>query len=403
MFFFSPKSHLFSTVCVWVIMGSALSACTQDIPFKHVDKLIENRQYSSAFHLLDSLDPQNKNLKAVEYKMNLALHYHSNTIMHEMFEFHDLSKDQNLADMRRESGDFKMKEWSMHDVFQELIDQNPDAPQIHVWAAQFYYTILQHYPNGWKIKSDSLFQLMKHHAQSAINQKEGDALCHFVMGYYYAAEESYNKAMQEYAIALYKDPNMAIAHYNLALTRINMNDLLSALPSTRAAFEHYTDSSDKADAARLSGYICEKLSDDKTALGYFLTAWQHDPGNIENIHALTEIHVRLQTPDYLKYTEHYFLLDPSNEEVYKGLVEIYSQYNLSKELIDFFKSHTTQHGQNHTTLAPLNYFIAGMIYMHQPEEAVGYLKAAKTHYAKFLDKNHDTFRFIDQKIQDLSR
>lgn len=399
------KIHYY-LVGVSFILLSFMPACSQEShkeELKRVVKLISTRQYEDAFNLLDSIDPANTGYETVLKKVELALNFHSNTILHELFEFNNLKKGETLATYAKVEGDFKMKDFSIKDRLDSLLILYPTAYELHNVCADFYYSMLKEYPQGWKIKQTELLKLMEDHARKAISKKVANGISYFIVGYTEASKDKHKDAISYYASALHQSPNLAIAYYNLALAQLNLEQPLSALAAIDGAAEYFEDSFNKAESYRLKGFICETLSDDPSAYAHFLTAWKLYPSSLENIHALTEISLRLNKSDYKQYAKTYLETAPEDEEVYRGLVTLFAQYLKIGELQVIFESALAQYEKKPKVLGNLCYFLAGLVHREDKSKAIYYLNSAKTHFAKVLPKSHIIFEAIEEKIVEFSR
>jgi len=385
---------------------SFLMACSTESERQHlakVDQLIKSKQYYTAFQYLDSLDPAHKNKAYVLQKIHLAMQYHSNTIMHEMFEFHDLQKGQKLEDFKKEVGDFKMKDFSLKNRWDTLLLTYPQDGELHAMAAQFFYDMYRLYPGGWKLGSKDLLAQMEEHARLAVKHSSGDAICHFILGYTEAVKDNHKGAIGHYAIALHKDPGLGVASYNLAFSQLKLGQHLSALAAALGATETFTDSFNRSEAYRLCGFICETLSDDKTAWDHFSQAVQWNPHSLKNLHAITDISMRLPDKPYGKYARLYLDQSPEDEGVYSGLVEIYSQYGKGKELVQLFADKISQSKDRPLVMGHLHYFTAGLVHREDKNKALQYLELAQQNYAKVLASDHEIFDIIQTKQHEFGR
>ncbi|MCO6494457.1 MAG: hypothetical protein J5I91_02100 [Bacteroidetes bacterium] len=401
----SIKSHKTLLFTIIAIGFPFLQSCAQppETPLTHAQTMVQNKQYLSAFEYLDSLDPNNQNPDIFLAKQDIAIHYYIATVMHQMFAFENLQKNQDIEKMRKQQGNFLMKDFPVQEIFDTLIQRNPMRYDLYNGAAEFYYEILKTYPEGWILNKNEVEKRIEKYAPVAIKNKVGSAKTYYLMAYLYAQKEDYNQAMTYYAITLDKDPQFAGAYYNLALTQMYRKEFLAALSAVQSAIDLYNDSVPKAESFRLAGYICEELSDDTQAYKYFLEAWNHDKKNLDNIHALTDISLRLKKSEYKKYTNIYFETAPENAAVYGGLIEIYAQYNNAKELITFFEEQMPKYTNNSEVLANLYYFSAGLINKTDKAKASDYLKNAEVQFKKFVPKDNEIFIIIEEKLEELKR
>lgn len=393
------------TLLLILLCLPCMQSCAQppETPLTHAHRLVKDKQYLTAFEFLDSLDPHNSNPDIFLAKQEIATHYYIATVMHQMFAFENLAKNQDIEKMRKQQGNFLMKNFPIQEIFDTLIQKNPERYDLYNGVSEFYFEILKTYPEGWILKKSEIEKRIEKYAPIAIKNKAASAKTYYVMAYLYSQKEDYNQAMTYYAITLDKDPEFAGAYYNLALTQMYRKEYIAALAAIKSAIELYNDSIPKSESSRLAGYICEELSDDSEAYKYFLEAWNLNKNNLDNIHALTDISVRLKKNEYKKYTTLYFETAPENAEVYGGLVEIYAQYNKTSELISFFESLIPQYTTNKKVLANLYYFTAGLLNTSNKEKTINYLKEAKKLYLELLPEQDELILLIDSKLEQLKR
>ena len=105
---------------------------------KNADQMIANRQYLSAYQLLDNFDPNNDNIAVVLKKEHIVLNYFSQSIMHKIFSLSDLKEGESLNEIRQnfETGDIAKTHEQFRDrkmTCEEVIDY---IAEHDAWRAQ---------------------------------------------------------------------------------------------------------------------------------------------------------------------------------------------------------------------------------------------------------------------------
>jgi len=387
-----------------VVLGS-MQSCAQapETYLTHVDRMVKEKKYKSAIALLDSLDPQNKNPDFVIKKTEIYSKYFVSSIMHQMFAMEDLKPGQKLEDIKSIEGNFQMKTFPANEILDSLILKYPKRYDLHNALTEFYYVVFKEYPEGWIIKKDELMKRLELNGNIAIKNNAASATTYYIIGFLKSNNEEYAAAVSLFTKAVEHDPYHASAYYNLALSYMYLDSFQRALPFAQLAIENHEDSFGKAESCRLAGYICEELSDGSMAYKYFLQAWNLNKSNLDNIHALTDIAFKLQKPDAKRFADIYFETDPTNEEVYGGLVEIYGQHGKGNDVLLLFESKIEVYKENPKVLANIYYFSAGLIHKDDKKKAINYLNMAKEEFLKFLPSKHAIILAIEDKLDEFQR
>ena len=91
---------------VAVLMVSAMGAAqaqSERATLKKAEGLVAQRQYASAFAMLEALDPANDRPAVLAMKADIVLHYFAQSMNHMVFSLVDLKKGESLDSVRRSS------------------------------------------------------------------------------------------------------------------------------------------------------------------------------------------------------------------------------------------------------------------------------------------------------------
>ena len=99
------KNTSFMVRCcmVAVLMVSAMGAAqaqNERTTLKKAEGLVAQRQYASAFAMLDALDPANDRPAVLAMKADIVLHYFAQSMNHMVFSLVDLKKGESLDSVR---------------------------------------------------------------------------------------------------------------------------------------------------------------------------------------------------------------------------------------------------------------------------------------------------------------
>jgi len=400
---FFVRNFFFLLGTVFLFSQTACSQSSKNSMYRsQVDKWVKEGKYLTAYEWLDSIDPQHKRPDIVLIKIDLALKGHTSTIMHQMFGFDDLKPGQNPVDLRSIEGNFKMKTFVINEVLDSLILLHPKKYELHNALIEFYYEIHKNYPEGWVVKKDVMAKRVLELGVLADKYQTASAITYYYLAYLNAENEESETALLLYLKALLNDPYFAPAHYNVALLLAGQQRYSEALTHALKAVEYAHTDKGASDANRLAGYLQMELSNDKDAFVHFKNAWNLDSTAIENAHAITLISMQLKRSEYVFYTEKYFKLKPDSDEVYAGLIEIYSQEQKINELAAFFERMMPQYKSKNKVMAHLCYATAGLIHTTQTKKAIEYLRDADKYFRTFLPEDHSMLFAIEGKIEELS-
>lgn len=110
-----------TTLVILSIYVLSVFGQTETETIKKAKELIVNKKYESAFKVLNGFDPKNRNPEIVLLKEDIALNYFVSSIMHQMFAFKDLEKNEDIMDYRGKKGSFGMYMFTLDKVLDSLI------------------------------------------------------------------------------------------------------------------------------------------------------------------------------------------------------------------------------------------------------------------------------------------
>ena len=91
---------------------------------KKADGLIQKEQYESAFGALNALDDEFMLAKKIE----IAINYFAQSMMHQMFAFKNLKKGETLYDVRSGGGSYSLVLFDPVKAVEEFKKKNGDKP-----------------------------------------------------------------------------------------------------------------------------------------------------------------------------------------------------------------------------------------------------------------------------------
>ena len=370
---------------------------------KKANDLIANKKYESAFKLLDNFDPKNDKPDIVLLKEDIVLKYFVSSIMHQMFSFKDIGKNEEIMDYRGKEGSSSMYMFQVDSILKRLIKNNPNNCKLYKGLGEYYYEVHLKYGGRWLKDDNELFKYMLTDFQKAIDGNCADYLSYYVLGYINLMQEKYNASIPYFLKSIDLKNDDASSHYNLAIAYLYINDRENGLKYAKNALDLYTDQTYKSDAARMLGQIYTELKDDKNALKNYELANNIDSGNYNNIKPLLNIYVKTNNIKEKETTKLFFKLAPDNPTIYNDLGNIYYSNKKLNELTIFYKEELKEIKDNPKVEGNLNFYLGKIFIDTDKKLSKQYFLSAKEIFSKIYDKDHRVFKAIDEGLKQLEK
>ncbi|NLW48410.1 MAG: hypothetical protein GXY86_13895, partial [Firmicutes bacterium] len=173
------------------------------------DGLVKNRQYDSAFILLNEIDPDNNNPEIVLKKIDILLNYYVATTMHQNFGLIDLKEGDILSQLQREPDDYTNYEFEIDSILEDLIKIHPTNWELYKALGKYYFEVSLIYDDNWIKPKEELIELAEHYCDKAEQNNVFD-------------EKSLN-VLGNIQLQMKNNPEKAIIYY-LKSIKINRNN-----------------------------------------------------------------------------------------------------------------------------------------------------------------------------------
>jgi len=387
---------IFLTSALLFIFGTTLSQNLDDSK-----KLIENKQYNSAFLLLNKLDPENKNPEVVLEKTTILLNYFVTSIMHQMFALKDLEEGEELMAIRGSEGNFSMYKFQVDSVLNTLIKQHPKNFKLRKQLGYFYHEVHLKYGGRWLEDDAVVLPKIQENYELAYKNGEFDYWSLYGIAYCYLNQNKAKDAIYyfEKSIELHKD--YPSNYYNLAYAYMSTDDKEKAIENAKKAYELYQYPDYKSDAAKMVGLLYSDLNDDENALVYLQKAYDLTPDSYYVLKPLLSLEVKIDSPMYTDRTKQFLMIAPGNPTIYQDLEGIYWENKKEDELMNFLEDQKTNFSNDPKVLGNLYFYIA-RIYdgKKDTEKAKLNFEKAKSIFTKAYDANHRVFEVIDSYLNE---
>lgn len=281
---------------VAVLMVSAMGAAqaqNERATLKKAEGLVAQRQYASAFAMLDALDPANDRPAVLAMKADIVLHYFAQSMNHMVFSLVDLKEGsvENLDSVRR---NFEMGEVFAFDVdslSRRLLASHPGDQSLLATHAAYHKALLDDYgDNLWMTYLTPECKALLQQATESV-----DACSQ--MGYLYTSDAATADSAAYYfrrAIAL--SDTLWEAHYNLGVMEYQLGHNDKALAHLERAWKGYRAPRLKGDAARVMAIIYDQaLNNTAKAERYYRQAVADDSTDVTSWGFLLDFLLRQQS------------------------------------------------------------------------------------------------------------
>lgn len=264
---------------VAVLMVSAMGAAqaqSERATLKKAESLVAQRQYASAFAMLDALDPANDRPAVLAMKADIVLHYFAQSMNHMVFSLVDLKKGESLDSVRR---NFEMGDAFAFDVdslSRRLLATHPGDQSLLSTHAAYHKALLDDYGD------DLWMTYLAPECKALLQQATESADACSQLGYFYTSDEATADSAAYYfrrAVAL-RD-TLWEAHYNLGVMEYQLGHNDKALVHLERAWKGYRVPRLKGDAARVMAIIYDQaLKNTDKAERYYRQAVADDSTDV---------------------------------------------------------------------------------------------------------------------------
>lgn len=387
------------TIVITILFSLTVFAQTESATIEKANELIANKKYESAFKMLQDFDNKDEKPDIALLKEDIALNYFVTSIMHQMFAFKDLEKDENIMDYRGKNGSFGMYSFAVDSILSKLIIVYPDNYKLYKGLGDFYYEVQQKYAGQWFKDDKTISDLIIKNYQVVIDHKLADDKVYYATGFQFLSMNKNKEAIPYFLKSIELKNDLANAHYNLAYAYLFTDDRENALKYAKNSLELYKDAELKCDAARMIGQIYTELNDNKNAIEFYEIADKIYPENYYNLHPLLALYFKTDNPKKAEMTNSFYNLAPDKPTIYNDLGNIFYENNKINELIEFYKSKLLIYKDDKKISGNLNFYL-GRLYLDSDKTiAKDYFLTAKSIFTTIFDKNNQVFNVIDEAIK----
>ena len=349
---------------------------------KKADDLIQKEQYESAFGALNALDDEFVLAKKIE----IAINYFAQSMMHQMFAFKNLKKGETLYDVRSGGGSYSLVMFDPVKAVEEFKKKNGDKPVLNYALGLYYDDVLLRYRDQWLLSEEELVQKTIEYLQKAFDKNcyDGHSLSVLAFAYYRSADltnaEKIYKKKIEAGFEL-----SANDYFNLGAICLRKNDFASALQYAEKSIEGYKDEPEyQSDSYLVCTDSCLGLKDYKKAENFLKTAEKRFPKDYRIVQRTIALYAAQKNKkETLKASEKLFAFAPENPAAPQMIMREYFNAGTEKWLPDFFEACLKTYAESGKARQNLLYHYAYSLHeLGDKEKAAAKAKDAKAEFVK---------------------
>jgi len=367
------------------------------------DSLVTEKQYLSAFVCYEKADPENSDPDVVLKKVELALNYNVKTIRNHLFAFVDLRKGEDLSKLRQvlKNDDFQFFEFKADTVLQRLKKRCPDDYRIVKALGDFYYNTYRDMGDNWFISARQLLDKFYDLYLEAYNNGVSDAGSLYAIAFYHSVFEDYAEAAAWYERSLALQPDDPLTAYGMGVNSLLSKEYAKGVEPMKHAYELYSDSLKKGDAARVLGIMYYKTNQRQEAFEMFQKADSLSPAYHPNQMFLLRSQLQMgQDEPALKLAKVIFDQAPVDPDVPDELLEMFRSEGEGQLLETLFKTLLQQYRHNPEANGNIRFHYGKLLYLEgHHKKAVKMFRKSKKQFRKALPSDHHVFKMLDDMIQ----
>ena len=367
--------------------------------------LVSNRQYESAYRLLDQADPANKDPSIAVAKLHILLQDSVTSDKDRSFTLADLKEGEALSDLVPHAATLTRVSFDAEKVLGDLIASNPANGVLRQALGDFYLDARLRYGDSWEKDGKTLVALALENFKKAQELGDNDPTVDARLGLLYLVDRDYAKSIDSYQRAFKAGGAKANTDdvYNAAYAYLLSGDTANALRYAQAAADGYTQPREKTDALRLVAEIYGKAGEDENAIAAYRKVLEAAADDTLALEHLVDLYLKQGDLSNASATAtHLFGLFPSNPDAAQFLTQVYLAHKQSGELLSLFRKLEGSYTTDDATLGNIQYY-EGLLLARDGKraEAVAQLQAAKGHLLTAFPGNTKVFEQIDRVIEEI--
>lgn len=304
-----------------------------------VDELINQKQYATAFGKLSDEDNEYHIAKRIE----IAINYFVQSIMHQMFCFKNLEENESLYEIRKNpQGNYNLTMYNPETVIQEFEEKHGERPILDYALGLYYCDITRRYPGTWLISDDELYQKGRDYLARACEKDCWDGWSLSELAWCYLRTKEYDNAVKIYSQKFNSDEYFSEDdEYNYGLACYYTNQYETAEEMFKKSAQAYKEE-DNEDYLYDAYYLLLEL---------YLVMGRHSDAQeyLDLCHSISTQDYRVERyavilyamtknkEKLLEYSDKLFAFGPEKPSVSQMIAKEYFNYEVEEWLPEFFE------------------------------------------------------------------
>lgn len=394
-------------IIIYILTFSiSISVYSQSNDFSVVDKLIQERKYSSAFNELNEMNKDGSNLEVLVKQIRFITQYCILSIQLERFFFKDLEPNEDIEQMRINShiGDYNEIAFDPINIYKKYNENNVKSDLLDFAYAEFIEDAINRYGEQWNLRTYQAEEIIKTLYKSSYESGIYNDKSLAKLGDLASLENKTEEAKTFYLRSIELNAENAHSHYSVAILFINDNDIDNFYTHIDNAIKYYRDSNNKNKSYITASQVSLNINKDTNLAIEYLNKGKKD---FPRVYSYPQDLIRLYL-DIIQYTkagteaDYLFSIAPRSQTTIRQIYYIYKTYSLDVEFINFYERNLEKYKEDEYVLGNLNYTL-GLIYKENNNnpEAVKYLNLAVLNYTNIFGDEADIISLITNIKKDI--
>jgi hypothetical protein len=368
-----------------------------------VDSLMSVGLYLSAYERLETSD--SLNIDQSLQKVELAMDYHLNSQYYRQFSFVNLRPGEVLDELRKDNKYGATPfEFDIDSTLLRLYRDYPFDYRISMALGDFYNRVYYDFGDSWGERSEVLLEKSNSYYLQAYEHGVYDYYSLYALGYYQSLFENYFEAQNWFLKSLKLNPDVALTNYSLAVTYLFDGLPQKGIRFSERAFQLYTDSIEKSDAARITGILYLKNRKVARANEYFRQADSLHINYKPNQMYLLKSELLLGNNDStcIELGAKILINSPYSPEVPEEFNSLFLNEDKAEILILIYKKCLEELSANYEACGNIRFHYGKLLFKNgKKRQAKSMIKQSRNDFEQVFEAEHQVFDAIRKTLERL--
>ncbi|WP_289054057.1 tetratricopeptide repeat protein [Carboxylicivirga marina] len=364
-----------------------------------IDSLIFNGQYLSAYEYVNNVD--SLSIDMALKKVDIAINYHLNCQYFREFSFVNLRKGESLSNLRLKAGYGATPiKFDVDSFLQRLHSDYPTDHRVSKVLGDFYNKVYYDFGDSWGERSEVLLEKSNSYYLQAFENGVYDYYSLYALGYYQSLNENYFDAQRWLLKSLKLKPDEDLTNYSLAVTYLFDGLPQKGIRYAERAYELYSDSLSKSDAARITGILHLKTQQLNEAKVFFEKANELHPQYRPNQMYLLKVATELGDDSLsVKLAKEVLMAEKYSPELAEEMNSLFLQVDKIEWLCQVYDEVLEIYSADSEVCGNIRFHYGKLLYKNgQKREARKMVKQSRKDFEMVFESNHQVFDAIEQTL-----